>query len=109
MKTVVGLFDDMAQAKQAALDLEKAGIPHDDISLVANKHVSREHADMRDISDTAKGASIGAALGGTAGLLAGWGLLAILGLGPSLLRAGLPLLLLARLLVLRQVALSVHS
>jgi uncharacterized membrane protein len=50
--------------------------------LVANKHVSREHADVRDISDTAKGAGIGAALGGTAGLLAGLGLLAIPGLGP---------------------------
>jgi hypothetical protein len=49
---------------------------------VANKHVSREHADVNEVSDAAKGAGIGGALGGVAGLLAGLGLLAIPGLGP---------------------------
>ena len=62
--------------------MEGAGVRSADISLVANKYVSREHADVDDVSDAAKGAGIGAALGGTAGLLAGLGLLAIPGLGP---------------------------
>jgi hypothetical protein len=39
-------------------------------------------ATPRSLSDAAKGAGIGGALGGTAGLLAGLGLLAIPGLGP---------------------------
>ena len=36
MKTVVGLFDTYAHAESASHDLENAGIPHNDISLVAN-------------------------------------------------------------------------
>ena len=43
MKTIVGLFDTMEQAKKAALDLEAAGIAHNDISLVANNE-SGQHA-----------------------------------------------------------------
>ena len=82
MKTVSRVYDSYAQAREGVRALEAAGIPASDISLVANKHVSAEHADVNDISDAAKGAGIGGVLGGGAGLLAGLGLLAIPGLGP---------------------------
>jgi len=82
MRTVSKVYDSYAQAKRAVQELESAGVSSDAISLVANKHVSREHADVNDVSDAAKGAGIGGALGAGAGLLAGLGLLAIPGLGP---------------------------
>jgi hypothetical protein len=82
MRTVTKVYDSYAQAKRTVQDLEAAGIGSGEISLIANKHVSREHADVNDVSDTAKGAGIGGALGAGAGLLAGLGLLAIPGLGP---------------------------
>src|SRR6187551_1929368 len=82
MKTVSRVYDSYAQAREGVRALEAAGVPASDISLVANKHVSAEHADVNEVSDTAKGAGIGGVLGGGAGLLAGLGLLAIPGLGP---------------------------
>src|SRR5262245_58387219 len=80
--TISRVYDSYGQAREAVRALEDGGVPSDDISLVANKYVSREHADVDEVSDAAKGAGIGGALGGTAGLLAGLGLLAIPGLGP---------------------------
>jgi len=91
MKTVIGLFDEFSQAKQAALDLEKAGIPHDAISLVANnqsdQHLTRTETGETDTaaedttysagSETAKGAMAG----GVAGLLIGLAPFLIPGLG----------------------------
>src|SRR6187401_1966885 len=82
MKTVSRVYDSYAQAREGVGALEAVGIPASDISLVANKHVSAEHADVDEVSDAAKGAGIGGVLGGGAGLLAGLGLLAIPGLGP---------------------------
>jgi hypothetical protein len=82
MKTVCRVYDSYAQARAAVDALDKAGYPASDISLVANKYVSQEYADVDEVSDAAKGAGIGGALGGGAGLLAGLGLLAIPGLGP---------------------------
>jgi hypothetical protein len=82
MTTVCRVYDSYAQARAAVEALEKAGFTSSDISLVANKYVSKEHADVDEVSDAAKGAGIGGALGGGAGLLAGLGLLAIPGLGP---------------------------
>jgi hypothetical protein len=82
MTTVTKVYDSYAQARQAVGALEAAGCSSGDISIVANKHVSREHADVEEVSDAAKGAGIGGALGAGAGLLAGLGLLAIPGLGP---------------------------
>jgi hypothetical protein len=52
------------------------------VSIVANKYVSAEYADVDDVNKTAAGAGIGGAVGAGAGLLAGLGLLAIPGLGP---------------------------
>ena len=85
MKTIVGLFDDMAQAKSAALSLESAGIAHNDISLVANNEGGRHVA--TDTGTTTSGhaighdAKVGAEIGGVAGLLMGLTGLAIPGLG----------------------------
>jgi hypothetical protein len=76
------VYDSYGQARSAVADLERAGVPPSEISLVANKHVSKEHADVGEVPAAAKGAGIGAAAGGAAGLLAGIGLLAIPGLGP---------------------------
>lgn len=82
MKTVCRVYDSYAQARATVEALEKAGYRASDISLLANKHVSKDYADVEEVSDAAKGAGIGGALGGGAGLLAGLGLLAIPGLGP---------------------------
>jgi hypothetical protein len=82
MQTVCRVYDSYAQAREAVRAVEAAGVPSTDVSLVANKYVSAEHADVDEVSGAAKGAGIGGALGGGAGLLAGLGLLAIPGLGP---------------------------
>jgi hypothetical protein len=76
------VYDSYAQAESAVRDLEAAGVPSEDISLVANKYVSEQYADVNEASATSTGIGLGAAAGGGAGLLAGLGLLAIPGLGP---------------------------
>ena len=90
--TISRLYDNHTDAQQAVQRLEAAGVPHSDISLVANnsdgwfntdKKVDRDHDGIDDRAEGAgKGAGIGAGVGGAAGLLAGLGLLAIPGLGP---------------------------
>jgi len=95
MMTISRLYDDYDSASRAVAELERAGIPHSDISIVANNSegwydrnhtggtVDRDHDGKDDRAEGARtGAGIGAALGGAAGLLAGLGLLAIPGLGP---------------------------
>jgi hypothetical protein len=90
--TISRLYDRYADAQAAVRGLEAAGVPHSDISIVANnsdswfspdKKVDRDGDGVDDRAESAeKGAGIGAGLGGAAGLLAGLGLLAIPGLGP---------------------------
>src|SRR4051794_39544551 len=90
--TISRLYDTYNQAQAAVQRLETAGVPHSDISIVANnsdswfnsdKKVDRDRDGVDDRAEGAgKGAGIGAGVGGTAGLLAGLGLLAIPGLGP---------------------------
>ena len=96
MVVISRLYDDYSDAAQAVTALEQAGIPHSEISIVANnsdgwfdndskgsRRVDRDHDGVDDRAEGAgAGAGIGAVLGGTAGLLAGLGLLAIPGLGP---------------------------
>jgi len=82
MRTVCRVYDSYAQARTAVDAVQSSGVPAADVSIVANKYVSAEHADVDEVSGGAKGAGIGGALGGGAGLLAGLGLLAIPGLGP---------------------------
>lgn len=82
MQTVSRVYDTYAQARNAVTAVEAAGVPTSEVSLVANKYVSDKYADVDEVSAPAKGAGIGGAIGGGAGLLAGLGLLAIPGLGP---------------------------
>lgn len=89
--TIVGLFDDYRDADSAIRELEAAGIPSSDISLIANNTADRygsyapygaDRTERAQGSGTGTGAGIGAVLGGAAGLLAGIGALAIPGVGP---------------------------
>ncbi len=90
--TISRLYDTYSDAQKAVQGLEAAGVPHSDISIVANnsdnwystdKKVDRDHDGVDDRAEGAgKGAGIGAGIGGAAGLMAGLGLLAIPGLGP---------------------------
>lgn len=95
-KTISRLYNSYDRATQAVRDLEAAGVPHSEISIVANnsdnwyssnggatKRVDRDGDGVDDRAEGAgKGAGIGAGVGGAAGLLAGLGLLAIPGVGP---------------------------
>jgi hypothetical protein len=111
LKTVVGLFDDFAQAKTAALNLESAGIAHNDVSIVANNEGGKYAPIDSDTSESGRGhaighdALVGAEIGGVAGLLmaltgfaipgfgwiagAGWLMATILGAGTGALIGGL--------------------
>ena len=82
MKTIARVYDTYGQARQVVADLEDAGIAASDINLIANKYVCDETARVDEPSAAGPAAGVGAALGGTAGLLAGLGIIAIPGLGP---------------------------
>lgn len=94
MKTVVGVYDEIEDARDVVEDLVDSGIPRDDISLVA-RDVSGEYGTQlegyeedydRDADDAAEGAAGGAVggavVGGLTGVLVGLGAFAIPGLGP---------------------------
>ena len=78
IRSVTHLYDTYEHATKVVADLEVAGIPSNDISLVGNAPAGIEEP----ASGGAVGAGIGAAIGGGAGLLAGIGVLAIPGIGP---------------------------
>lgn len=93
--TISRLYDDYSAASQAVSDLEAAGLPSRDISIVANnsdnwyktgrstRRVDKDHDGTDDRAEGAEaGAGIGAVIGGAAGLLAGLGIIAIPGVGP---------------------------
>ena len=86
-----GLFDTRDQVESAVMRLEQEGFRHADISvLFPDKKGTSEFAHQANTKapeGAAGGASAGAVVGGTLGLLAGIGLLAIPGLGP-LIAAG---------------------
>ncbi|GAB4209517.1 MAG: hypothetical protein OHK0022_40730 [Roseiflexaceae bacterium] len=88
-KTVVGLFDTVAQADQAVQALLDNGIPREDISAVANdpggSYDNSAAAGEPNVSEGAGVGAIGGTLvGGTFGLLAGLGVMVIPGIGPIL-------------------------
>lgn len=97
-KTVVGLYDDISDARAVVQDLVDAGFARGDISLVANASADeyrryfdeegRYRAEAMDETRAGEGAGtgagVGAAVGGLGGLLMGLGLLAIPGVGPAL-------------------------
>ncbi|MBP1887270.1 general stress protein [Sinorhizobium mexicanum] len=83
MRTVSALFDDYEDARTAVSELETAGIPSDDISIVANNAGERYSDEASGAASGAgAGAGLGAAGGGAVGLLTGLGLMAIPGVGP---------------------------
>ena len=69
-KTLTRLFDDYSDAKSALNDLERLGVPHDSISIVANNadgaHGDHDTSldDVNDRGDVSRGVSTGAAVGG---------------------------------------------
>ena len=106
--TISRLYDSYAQATEAVSNLEKAGVPHSDISIVSNNSdnwysensarrmtggpatVDRDRDGVDDRAEGAgTGAGIGATAGGVVGLLTGLGLLAYRASGPSLPPDGL--------------------
>jgi hypothetical protein len=84
--TIARLYDSYDHAAAAVGELERAGVPHDDISLVANNADNRpvvEHSHGNEAAPGAEiGAGVGAVAGGGVGVLAGLGMLAIPGVGP---------------------------
>lgn len=91
MVTITRLYDDYATVSQAVIDLEAAGMPSKDISLVASNSTNwyekktkkpKVDRDHDGVEGAEVGASIGAVLAGGAGLLVGLGIMAIPGLGP---------------------------
>lgn len=82
MRTLTKVYESHDVARRVVNELETAGFPSSSISLLANKSVSDQYADVEDASEAGTGAGVGAAVGGAAGLLTGLGLLAIPGLGP---------------------------
>jgi len=90
-RTVVGLFDEAADARRAVQELEASGFGAGEISVLAHD-AARADAGTVDAGDRAagaaggavKGAAGGALWGGATGLLAGLAALMIPGIGPVL-------------------------
>src|SRR3954454_4077975 len=83
---VFGIYRNSAEAERAVDSLVSAGFPNSDISvLLPDKQSSNEFAHEKNTKapeGTTTGVVSGGAVGGTIGLLAGIGALAIPGLGP---------------------------
>lgn len=85
-KTVIGVFDDVSDARDVVRELADAGFDRGDISIMARRGedegvATREQADD-EMSGAATGAGVGAVIGGVGGLLVGLGAFAIPGVGP---------------------------
>ncbi|HXJ01973.1 MAG TPA: hypothetical protein VNH44_12180 [Micropepsaceae bacterium] len=91
--TISRLYDDYSAASQAVRDLEAAGLPPREISIVASNadnwypgdrgtRTKRVETSTDRAAGAEAGAGIGAVLGGAAGVLAGLGMIAIPGVGP---------------------------
>ncbi len=85
-KAVVGIVNDRTRAERAIVNLQTAGIGNDAVSVLlpdksGTKDFAHEHHTKAPEGAVA-GAGTGGVLGGTLGLLAGIGALAIPGLGP---------------------------
>jgi hypothetical protein len=85
MRTITRLYSSPDDAAGVVRELKAHGIDEGDISLIASHNEDSMPADP-DVTPAARGAltgeTIGAAIGGGAGLLAGLGILAIPGIGP---------------------------
>lgn len=94
VKTVIGLMDNLDEARSAVRELAESGIERNDIGFMANERHAvpgetavREAAAEQATSGALAGAGAGAALGGAAGLILAVAPIAIPGIGP-LLAAG---------------------
>jgi len=88
-KTVVGLFDHLAEARDAVQDLVNAGVDREHISTLANNTINDAPDEVKadssadtHVNVAALDAGKGAIWGGAAGLLLGIGSFAIPGIGP---------------------------
>lgn len=83
-QTLVALYNRQADALDAASELEAAGVDLGDISLIGPRGGESRSSDPMNSAaeDTAEGALIGAALGGSTGFLASLVVFALPGLGP---------------------------
>jgi len=86
-KSVVGLVQSESKAEAIVNDLRSAGISTNDVSALFPEKSGTEHAAHEQNGKASEGAGAGAVIGGTLGLLAGIGKLAIPGLG-SFIAAG---------------------
>lgn len=80
--TITRVFDDRLAAQAAFRELEADGFAHSELSLVLPEAGPVPGQPVEHADGAASGASIGTALGGGAGLLAGLGMIAIPGIGP---------------------------
>jgi len=88
-KTIIGMMDNVSEARNVVEDLVASGIDRDDIGFMANeKHATPQRVDADDgagaTSGALAGAGTGAAIGGVAGLALSFAPLAIPGIGPIL-------------------------
>jgi len=85
-RTIIALFGSLNTAQDAVHDLTAAGFSRDQISLAsgAGSGTTEWEAENPAAAGAGVGAAGGALLGGTAGLLASIGVLAIPGIGPVL-------------------------
>jgi len=85
-RVVIGIVDAEIQAENVVQKLEQAGFPTSDISAIfPDKHGTKDFAHEHNTKapeGAVAGVAGGGVLGGTLGLLAGIGALAIPGLGP---------------------------
>jgi len=90
-RTIARMYDNYEDATAVVRDLEGSGVPHDNISLVANADAhgrsstastTGDHSSDAPATGGGTGAVLGTLVGGGAGLLAGIGALAIPGVGP---------------------------
>src|ERR1700674_2046390 len=83
---VFGIYQNEKQAERTVVDLLGAGLSNDDISvLLPNNQGTKDFAHDKSTKapeGTAAGVTTGGVIGGTLGLLAGIGVLAIPGVGP---------------------------
>ncbi len=84
MRVVSHTYDNYDDATRTVEALERAGIPHSDITLISGDRTRTATSSTEGDASTGAGtgATIGTVLGGGAGLLAGLGALAIPGVGP---------------------------
>lgn len=82
MKTIIGLFDNHAEALAVISDLRERRIPPHDISMVASNRDGWYAEESKPEADAEKGAGIGAVVGALGGLIAGLGMVTVPGIGP---------------------------